>query len=107
MRIDACSTTLCDLGGCLVSGDSVLPGAHALVRHAGEKLFILSDTSTDTPQSLRSRLSHLGLFIPPTRILLAGMIALERIGVPYPGARVCIFAETHQNVRNDLPVSRR
>ena len=61
MWLDRYRALLCDLDGCLVAGDRLLPGARELAGLAGERLWILSNNSTDTPQSLSARLAGLGL----------------------------------------------
>ncbi len=63
---------LCDLDGCLVSGETVLPGAQAFVEGAGARLMVLSNNSTDTGASLSARLARGGLAVAPARIVLAG-----------------------------------
>ena len=49
---------LCDLDGCLVSGETVLPGAQAFIEGAGARLMVLSNNSTDTAMSLSARLAR-------------------------------------------------
>lgn len=86
---------LCDLDGCLISGDIVLPGAAGLIEAAGERLVIVSNNSTDTPATLSDRLFAMGLDVAPARIVLAGTGALEMIAAEAPGARLAVFgAET-------------
>lgn len=87
MRPEDYDAILCDLDGCLVSGDVLLPGAEALVRRAGERLTILTNNSTDTPASLSERLAGLGLSVPPARIVLAGTAAIDHLAAQ-PGVRV-------------------
>ena len=82
---------LCDLDGCLVSGASALPGAVEFGREVGERLYIVSNNSTDTPATLSRRLSTMGIVVPEARIILAGAVAVERIALQTPGARVAIY----------------
>lgn len=82
---------LSDLDGCLVAGDTVLPGARELVAGLGARLVLVSNNSTDTPESLSARLARLGLAIPARRIVLAGTSALELVAAERPGARVRLF----------------
>ena len=79
MWLDRFDTILCDLDGCLISGDVVLPGAAEFVAWAGERLVVLSNNSTDTPETLSTRLGTLGLKIPAERIVLAGTAALDHL----------------------------
>ncbi len=81
---------LCDLDGCLVSGETVLPGAQAFVEGAGARLMVLSNNSTDTGASLSARLARGGLAVAPARIVLAGVAAIERVAGRAPGARVFV-----------------
>ena len=81
---------LCDLDGCLVSGETVLPGAQAFVERAGARLMVLSNNSTDTAGSLSVRLLRGGLAVTPERIVLAGVAAVELVARRTPGARVFV-----------------
>ncbi len=81
---------LCDLDGCLVSGETVLPGAQAFVEGAGARLMVLSNNSTDTGASLSARLARGGLAVAPERIVLAGVAAIELVAGRAPGARVFV-----------------
>src|SRR5262249_34599614 len=77
MWIDDFRSFLCDLDGCLIAGDTVLAGARELLARAGERLWIVSNNSTETPATLAARLERLGLPVRPDRILLAGATAIE------------------------------
>lgn len=90
--LDRYRAILCDLDGCLISGETVLPGAGQLAAAAGARLFIVSNNSTDTSETLSARLGRLGLCVPPERLVLAGATALEMLAREMPGARVALFA---------------
>jgi HAD superfamily hydrolase (TIGR01450 family) len=81
---------LCDLDGCLVSGETVLPGARAFVERAGGRLMVLSNNSTDTAASLSARLARGMLVVAPDRVVLAGVAAIELVASRAPGARVFV-----------------
>jgi HAD superfamily hydrolase (TIGR01450 family) len=81
---------LCDLDGCLVSGETVLPGAQAFIEGAGARLMVLSNNSTDTDASLSARLARGGLAVKPERMVLAGVAAVELVARRSPGARVFV-----------------
>lgn len=81
---------LCDLDGCLVSGETVLPGAGDFVTAAGARLIVLLNNSTDTAESLSRRLLRGGLDVAPERIVLAGVAALDLVAARAPGARIWI-----------------
>ncbi|ATG48895.1 hypothetical protein CEW89_15745 [Celeribacter ethanolicus] len=90
MRLDDYDAILCDLDGCLISGTTVLPGAKDVLDAAGERLVILSNNSTDTPETLSCRLQAMELRVPPERIVLAGTAALDHL-VAFPDARICLY----------------
>lgn len=85
---------LCDLDGCLVAGEAVLPGARRLIDRARRRLWICSNNSTDTPASLAGRLHGMGLEVAAERIVLAGTTALEAICRRTPGARIAIHGSS-------------
>jgi HAD superfamily hydrolase (TIGR01450 family) len=81
---------LCDLDGCLVSGETVLRGAPAFIEGAGARLMVLSNNSTDTAVSLSAGLGRGGLAVAPERMVLAGVTAIELVAGRAPGARVFV-----------------
>lgn len=91
---DAYAAVLCDLDGCLVSGETALPGALDFARSCGDRLWIVSNNSGDTGASLSERLDRLGFQIPAQRILLAGEHALIDIAQRRPGARIYLAASS-------------
>src|SRR5262249_58472248 len=86
MWLDDFRSFLCDLDGCLIAGDTVLAGARELLARAGERLWIVSNNSTETPATLAARLERLGLPVRPDRILLAGATPIENFAQPSPRA---------------------
>ncbi len=92
---------LIDLDGTLIRGEETVAGAADLLEATGGHFVIVSNNSTDTPDTLSPRLVRSGLPIPPGRILLAGTLALERIALRRPGARVLLLASAalHQHAR--------
>lgn len=91
MNLDRFKSILCDIDGCLIAGDTTLPGAAELVSRFGDRLIAISNNSTDTPQTLEARLARLGLAIPAERIVLAGATAIDEIASTSPGARLALF----------------
>lgn len=83
---------LADLDGCLIAGERVLPGVPELFARCRERLWIVSNNSSDTAQTLSRRLAGLGLELPAERIVLAGEQTLRMIRRRHPGARVALFA---------------
>src|SRR5262249_39768912 len=57
---------------------------------AGERLWIVSNNSTDTPATLATRLDTLGMPVRQDRIVLAGATAIEHLARRSPGARTAV-----------------
>lgn len=89
-RIAGARAVLCDLDGCLAESNIALPGAAAFARSLGERLYIVSNNSTHDPLGLSQELALHGLDVPPHRIVLAGLLAVETIARRRPGARILI-----------------
>ena len=83
---------LCDLDGCLISGGEALPGVPAFCRALGERLWIVSNNSTDSPRTLGAQLRRLGLPVADERVILAGAEAVKSLAKQSPGAAVALFA---------------
>ncbi|ADZ70604.1 HAD-IIA family hydrolase [Polymorphum gilvum] len=84
---------LCDLDGCLVSDGRLLDGAAGFAAAAADRLWLVSNNSSDTADSLSARLAGMGLVIAPGRILLAGEQAVRVLAAERPGARLSLHAE--------------
>ncbi|WP_417678967.1 HAD-IIA family hydrolase [Roseibium sp.] len=84
---------LCDLDGCLVAGGQPLSGALEFADAVADRLWIVSNNSADTGETLSDRLALIGFDIPDDRICLAGEVAVNRIARDYPGAALQVFAE--------------
>jgi HAD superfamily hydrolase (TIGR01450 family) len=91
MWLDRYRAVLCDLDGCLMAGDALLPGALDLADRVGNRLWIISNNSTDTPRTLSDRLAGFGLDVGSDRIVLAGATAVEHLAMAGAGVRVCIY----------------
>lgn len=89
--LDRFRAILCDIDGCLIAGDTALPGASELISRSGSRLIAISNNSTDTPETLQTRLARLGLPIPAERIVLAGATAIDEIAMASAGARLALF----------------
>ncbi|WP_375261916.1 HAD-IIA family hydrolase [Palleronia sp.] len=83
---------LADLDGCLLSGDVPLPHVEDLFARCADRLWVVSNNSTDTPETLSRRLAGLGLPLPAERILLAGAETLRMLARTRPDARIALFA---------------
>lgn len=93
IEVGASAAILCDLDGCLVSGHHLYEGASEFVRACGERLWIVSNNSSDTAFSLSARLERLGLVIAPRRIVLAGEETIRRLMHERPGGALGIYAD--------------
>lgn len=92
--VEGCEAIFCDLDGCLVSGGHVYPNVREFVDRHADRLWIVSNNSSDTAESLSSRMATVGLTVSPQRILLAGEQAVHRIAASRPGAALSLYAET-------------
>lgn len=86
------AAVLADLDGCLISGGQILPFVAELFARCGDRLWIVSNNSSDTAQGLALRLSTLGLPVTAARCLLAGEETLRTLALEKPSARVALFA---------------
>lgn len=91
--VEGCDAIFCDLDGCLVSGGYVYPNVRDFVARHAERLWIVSNNSSDTAETLSARMASLGLDVGAGRILLAGEQAVRRIAASRPGAAVLLYAE--------------
>ncbi|EKF17350.1 HAD-IIA family hydrolase [Nitratireductor pacificus] len=91
--LDRHAAILCDLDGCLISGDRVYDGARAFAARNEDRLWIVSNNSADTAETLSARLHRLALPIAPERIVLAGEQTLRRLALAHPGAAIAMHAE--------------
>lgn len=82
---------LCDLDGCLISEGRAFADAPAFVEACGERLWVVSNNSSDTAQSMSEILAQNGLDIPAHRILLAGEQTVHHLARRHPGARLNLY----------------
>ncbi|WP_420548119.1 HAD-IIA family hydrolase [Curvivirga sp.] len=87
-KLDEYDAILSDLDGCLISGSTPLPGCLEFIEKYENKLYIVSNNSTDTPLSLSAHLKSLGINFPSERILLAGTTSVDYIAKHYPGKKL-------------------
>ncbi|WP_153770667.1 HAD hydrolase-like protein [Labrenzia sp. CE80] len=83
-KVDGYSAILCDLDGCLIAGGAALPGAREFTAAVGDRLWIVSNNSSDTARSLSIRLADLGISVSEDRILLAGEQAVVHLNKVSP-----------------------
>ena len=71
-RIDAAKALFVDWDGCVFQNHKLILGADRFLKHYAEKIFILSNNSTDLPTSFVDLLEPAGAHIAADRIILAG-----------------------------------
>lgn len=86
------AAVLADLDGCILSEAAVLPDVPELFDRCGDRLWIVSNNSSDTAETLSERLAVQNLALPPERIVLAGEMTLRALQSARPGARIALFA---------------
>ncbi|HHZ08056.1 MAG TPA: HAD hydrolase-like protein [Rhizobiales bacterium] len=74
-------------------GIRLYPNVRDFVARHADRLWIISNNSSDTAEILADRMTGLGLAVGAGRILLAGEQAVLRIAAACPGAAVSIYAE--------------
>ncbi len=89
--VEASSLVLCDLDGCLVSQNRPFDDAHGFVEACGDRLWIISNNSTQTAGELSCHLARIGLHVDADRILLAGEQSLHYLSKAHPAARLALF----------------
>lgn len=89
-RIREAELVLADLDGCLAVGNRPVPGAPQFAAELGERLYIVSNNSTEDARQLSALLRAGGLAIPPERIVLAGELAVAQVAERWPGSAVLL-----------------
>lgn len=87
------SAVLCDLDGCLVSGGHVFEGAREFVRACGERLWLVSNNSSDTSLTLAARLAEIDLRVGANRILLAGEQTLRKLAGDSRNRSIALYTD--------------
>lgn len=83
---------LLDIDGVIVHGRDAVPGAATAFRRLGERIRLVSNNSTDTPETMARRLADLGLEVAPERIFLAGATAVDILADAPPQRGVLLLA---------------
>lgn len=83
---------LADLDGCLVAEGRPFADAPAFAAACADRLWIVSNNSTHSAQSLSDELAAVGLSIAASRILLAGEQTLRHLRDTHPGIGLALFA---------------
>lgn len=86
------AAVLADLDGCLISGAQLLPHALNLFDRCGDRLWIVSNNSSDTADTLAARLALMGFALNAAQIVLAGEETIRRVAQERPGQRVSVHA---------------
>ena len=83
---------LLDLDGCLAFGEVPHPAAAQLIERLEGRYVIVSNNSTDTPQTMAASLHQAGLTLDPQRIILAGALMIDELAADEAVGPVCLFA---------------
>ncbi len=86
-----------DWDGCLAQNGKLLPGAADFLRLTSEKVFILSNNSTDLPEDFQSFLALEGVTMPTGRILLAGHQTVGFVAGEHDGKPIQLIANHRLN----------
>ena len=89
---DGVRLVLSDLDGCLISEGRAYADAPDFAAACADKLWIVSNNSTHSAQSLSDELAAVGLTVSAQRILLAGEQTLRHLRDIYPGIGLALFA---------------
>ena len=83
---------MADLDGCLIAGGQLLPHAVDLFTRCGDRLWIVSNNSSDTAYTLSARLARMGFPLRASHIVLAGEETIRRVAQDRPGQRIAVHA---------------
>lgn len=86
------AAVVADLDGCLIAGEQLLPHALDLFARCADRLWIVSNNSTDTAATLAARLAQLGFPLQASQIVLAGEETIRRMAQDRPGQRIAVYA---------------
>lgn len=76
--VSRAKAVLLDWDGCVALGNRPQPAALALLAQCVDRAAIVSNNSSNLPQDFVDILAQCGVRLPPERVVLAGMVALER-----------------------------
>ena len=85
---------LVDWDGCCALGNTLIPEAAAFLRAHQERVAIVSNNSTCTPEDFQVTLKRDGIELPCNRILLAGIEALHR-ATDWNGVNTMVLGDPH------------
>lgn len=83
-RLHSARAIFLDWDGCLVEARSLKPGARELIELFGDKIFVLSNNSTNLPTHFARYLRSHQAPIADARIFLAGHRAVDFVAAHYP-----------------------
>jgi NagD protein len=90
--VAAARMVMIDLDGCLAFGGVPHPAAGEFLASVAGRYVVLSNNSSDTPESLAAVLAAGGLTVDPARILLAGALMIDIVARETPRARLDLIA---------------
>ena len=70
---------LLDLDGTLTIGEHAVCGADRLIANYADRFAVITNNSSDLPETIAQRLAECGLSVPASRIFTAGMAMIEAL----------------------------
>ena len=80
-----------DWDGCIFRNRRFIPGADRFLRHASQKICVVSNNSTELPSQFASSLAGADIDIPESRIFPAGHAAIDYVASTLPKQRVFLI----------------
>lgn len=97
------AAVMADLDGCLIAGGRLLPHATELLARCADRLWIVSNNSSDTADTLSTRLGQMGFPVAASHIILAGEETVRRVAQDRPRQRIAVYAaEPLRNLARQL-----
>jgi HAD superfamily hydrolase (TIGR01450 family) len=90
--MNSAELVLIDLDGCLAFGNDPHPAASILIEQLGSRYAVLSNNSTQTPESLARDLRSRGLTVDPAHIILAGALMIDILAADRRHSSIALFA---------------
>lgn len=88
---------LIDMDGVLISGNTVIPGAHAFIerlKQRGAGYLVLTNNPMYTPRDLSHRLTALGLDVPPELIFTSALATARFLQSQKPNGKAFVIGES-------------
>jgi ribonucleotide monophosphatase NagD (HAD superfamily) len=91
-RLAHAELVLVDLDGCLTFGSQPHAAAARFVEMFAERYVVVSNNSTETPESMAQKLRATGVPVDPDRIMLAGTLMIDELLAETDAPPVALYA---------------